>query len=502
MALTGSNNEQKIWNYLIAKGMNAYGVAGLMGNLYAESALEPKNLQNTYEKSLGYTDSSYTTAVDNGSYKNFVKDSAGYGLAQWTYWSRKENMLNFARAAGKSIGDLEMQLDFLYKELSESYSGVLSTLKSATSVKAASDVVLTKFECPADQSSSAKTKRANYGQTYYDKYASTSNDSQSNSTISSSNSSGKCYASAVIDIAVAEIGYHEKATNASLDSKTANSGSGNYTKYANYFDKECTNWYNGKKNGYAWCDMFVDYCFHMAYGHENALRLLCQPEKSAGAGCTYSLGYFKAKGRFYTSNPKAGDQIFFGTSVSNSTHTGLVEKVDSTYVYTIEGNTSDCVARRKYYLTNSTIVGYGRPAYDSENGSTGSSNTGSAATSSSGDIRYTVVLGDTLSKIASRYSTTYQTLAAYNGISNPNVIRVGQVIMIPSGNASAAVTTSNPTTSVTSSRTHKVVKGDTLSAIAKKYGTTVAKIVSANKTKYATITANYIVVGWTLTIPQ
>lgn len=175
-----------------------------------------------------------------------------------------------------------------------------------------------------------------------------------------------CTASKVIAVAAAEIGYKEKASNSQLDDKTANAGSANYTKYANYFDKECPDWYNGKKNGYAWCDMFVDWCFHMAFGHEKALELLCQPEKSCGAGCTYSAGYYKAKGRFYTSNPKPGDQIFFGTSISNCSHTGIVEKVDSSKVYTIEGNTSDVVARRSYALSYAKIVGYGRPAYDAE----------------------------------------------------------------------------------------------------------------------------------------
>lgn len=173
MGLTGKNNEERIWNYLIGKGMNSAGAAGLMGNLYAESALNPKNLQGSYEKKLGYTDDGYTAAVDNGSYSNFVRDSAGYGLAQWTYWSRKQNMLEFARAAGKSIGDLEMQLDFLFKELSEGYKTVLAVLKAATTVKAASDSVLLNYERPADQSEAAKKKRASYGQTYYDKYAKT-----------------------------------------------------------------------------------------------------------------------------------------------------------------------------------------------------------------------------------------------------------------------------------------------------------------------------------------
>lgn len=168
---------QKIWNYLKAKGLNDYGVAGLMGNLYAESGLISTNLQNSFEGSLKYTDVSYTAAVDNDSYTNFVHDSAGYGLAQWTYWSRKENLLNFAKATGKSIGDLEMQLEFLVKELS-SY-GLLNALKTAASVREASDLILLNFEKPASVGPNATVqqreetcvKRANYGQTYYDQFA-------------------------------------------------------------------------------------------------------------------------------------------------------------------------------------------------------------------------------------------------------------------------------------------------------------------------------------------
>ena len=171
MSLTGKTTEEQIWNYLKGKGMNNYGIAGLMGNLYAESGLRPTNLQNSFENKLGMTDDNYTTSVDNGDYTNFVKDSAGYGLAQWTYWSRKQNLLNFVREKGKSIGDLEAQLDFLYKELSEGYKEVLSILKTASSVRQASDAVLTKFERPADQSVTVQEKRADYGQNYYNKYA-------------------------------------------------------------------------------------------------------------------------------------------------------------------------------------------------------------------------------------------------------------------------------------------------------------------------------------------
>lgn len=170
--LTGNTNEERIWNYLTATaGMNACGAAGLMGNLYAESGLIPTNLQNTYEKKLGYTDAAYTAAVDSGAYTNFAKDGAGYGLAQWTHPDRKPKLLAFAKEAGKSVGDLETQLAFLVHELGNSFPAVLSALKTAKTVRAASDVVLLKFERPANQGEAVKQKRAQYGQTYYDKYA-------------------------------------------------------------------------------------------------------------------------------------------------------------------------------------------------------------------------------------------------------------------------------------------------------------------------------------------
>lgn len=182
MKATGSATERTIWNYFIVKGMSPAGVAGLMGNLYAESGLNPQNLQNTYEKRLGLTDAEYTAAVDSGAYTNFVRDSAGYGLAQWTYWSRKEAMLNYAKKTGESIGDLMMQLDFMYEEL-KGYAAVFQVLRTAQTVKEASDIVLTKYERPADMSNTVKTKRASFGQAYYDYYTSKEANTMSNSPL-------------------------------------------------------------------------------------------------------------------------------------------------------------------------------------------------------------------------------------------------------------------------------------------------------------------------------
>ena len=180
----------------------------------------------------------------------------------------------------------------------------------------------------------------------------------------------------LLDVANEEVGYLEKKSNSNLDNKTANSGYNNYTKYARDFDNLYPDFYNGKKNGYAWCDVFVDWCFVTAYGVANALTLLGQPEKSCGAGCTWSAKYFKQIGCFYTT-PEVGDQIFFKDSSGDPCHTGLVYKVDSSKVYTIEGNTSSAsgvvanggaVAKKSYSLTYNKIYGYGRPKYNDDYG--------------------------------------------------------------------------------------------------------------------------------------
>lgn len=166
-------NERIIWDKLIAAGLHAAGAAGLMGNLKAESNLEPQNLQNTFERKLGYTDATYTAAVDSGKYTNFAHDAAGYGLAQWTYHTRKAALLAFAKERGTSIGNLGMQLDFLVQELRGSYPAVWAVLCTTADVKAASDVVLLQFERPADMSERVKTVRASFGAEIFARFKNT-----------------------------------------------------------------------------------------------------------------------------------------------------------------------------------------------------------------------------------------------------------------------------------------------------------------------------------------
>lgn len=174
----------------------------------------------------------------------------------------------------------------------------------------------------------------------------------------------------VIATAVAEIGYLEKATNARLDDKTANAGTNNWTKFARDLDN-LGDVFNGRKNGYDWCGVFVTWCFVQAFGKELGQKLLCQPPRSLAAGVKYAANYFKNKGQFHTGGPQPGDQIFFyGSTTDVWQHTGLVEKVEGGKVYTIEGNTTGAsgvvyngggVARKSYALNYGRIAGYGRP---------------------------------------------------------------------------------------------------------------------------------------------
>ncbi len=353
--------EKLIWDALITFLKNPYGAAVMMGHLEAESGLNPQNLENSYERKLGITDAQYTAGVDNGTYQGFISDSCGYGLAQWTYAPRKKGLLDYVKGKGCSIGDCVAQLELLCIELTE-YPAVFNVLRNATSFRPASDIVLVEFENPADKSEKVKAYRASLAEKWYRKFAAAATPEQAENESAAGEG---CTPDAVIAVAIGELGYHEKASNAALEEKTANSGSANFTKYARDFDQKYPQWFNGKKNSYPWCAVFVCWAFLTAYGYENALRLLCLPERNAGAGCTYALGYFRAAGQFHTDGPMPGDQIFFGTSLSNSTHTGLVEKVENGCVYTIEGNSSDQVCRRRYALTDSCILGYGRPAYDS-----------------------------------------------------------------------------------------------------------------------------------------
>ena len=250
----------------------------------------------------------------------------------------------------------------------------------------------------------------------------------------------------VIDIALGEVGYLEKASKSNLDDKTANAGSANITKYAR--DLAELSYFNGNKQGVAWCATFVCWCFVKAYGKAAALKMLYQPTKAANnaaAGCKYARNYFKDKGKLYDT-PKAGDQIFFYSSDKSSiSHTGLVYKVDDKKVYTVEGNTSSssgvvanggAVAKKSYSLTYARIAGYGRPDYGTQvETQTAKEPEKQAAVveTPSTYTTYTVKKGDTLWRISQKNlgkGNRYMEIMAASGISSYK-LKIGQTLKIP-----------------------------------------------------------------------
>lgn len=253
----------------------------------------------------------------------------------------------------------------------------------------------------------------------------------------------------VVDIALGEVGYLEKASKSNLDSKTGNAGYNNFTKYAR--DLDAVNFYNGRKQGAYWCDVFVDWCFYKAYGKSASLNITYQPTKASnncGAGCKWSRQYYQKKGQLF-STPQIGDQCFFYNSDKTQvSHTGLVYDVDSTYVYTIEGNTSGSsgvvangggVFKKKYKRSYSRFAGFGRPNYGSQTSFRESSQTHENASQSAQSTQpikyttYTVKRGDRLWNIAKKYlgkGTRYKEIMSLNGLKSDQ-IKIGQKLKIP-----------------------------------------------------------------------
>ena len=340
--MTAQEVASYIYKELTKAGATPEGACAILGNIEAESRFVSKNVEDSAKQ---FTDDSYTMQVDSGQYTNFIFDSIGYGLAQWTYYTRKKKLLEYVQSQHVSISDLKSQVEFLIKEFREDFPGIWKNVCGSKDLYSLTSELLNKWENPKVKNLS---ERYSYALKWQSKLA------QGGETKVTKNEAIE----KVLNLARDEIGYKEKITNSQLDDKTANAGGGNFTKYGRDLDN-VTDFYNGKKNGFAWCDQFVDWLFYKSFGAATAMKMLYQPTRSAGAGCLYSAQYYKAAGAWYTT-PQPGDQIFFYSSGSIN-HTGIVEQVNATQVITIEGNTADQVARRTYALANSLIAGYGRP---------------------------------------------------------------------------------------------------------------------------------------------
>lgn len=298
--MTPAETEKAFYKYLTETlGLNCAAACGVLVNIDKESGFKSTNLQNTYEGKYG-SDAEYTAAVDNGTYTGFVNDQAGYGLAQWTYWSRKQKLLEYARNQGKSIGDAEMQIRFFGQEI-KGYSGVWNTLKTV-------------------ENTAEGAYKAGYN---------------------------VCY-------------YYEAPANTAVRSEERGKSA------KTYFAK-----YSGQSAG--------------------------NSTDSANEG-EYTV--------------KIGDTLT-KIAAENGTTVATLVKLNN--------------------ISNPNLIRVGQvlvlPTSGTEKESEKTTET---------VTEYEVTIGETLTSIARKFGTTYQVLASYNGISNPNLIYVGQIIKIPSGTTAAS----------------------------------------------------------------
>lgn len=337
-------NEQRIFDFFAGKGFTAAGIFGMLGNIRDESGGNPRNLQNSYEKKLGYTDDSYTEAVDAGTYKNFVHDAAGYGLAQWTYSTRKENLLKFARNQGDSIGDFDMQLAFMYQEL-RGYKTLFAILTTTDSIREASDAFMTQYERPADQSEKAKRRRASYGEEICAMLTGVENpDSMVQITEAEARQR-------VISIAVSWYGKKE--------------ADGSHRSIIDLYNGH-TPLARGYKVRYtdAWCATYGS-AVAIAAGYTDIIPTEC--------GCGQMIAAFRAMDRWVENDayiPAPGDYIFYDwddTGAGDCTgwpeHVGIVISVFGDVIKVIEGNKDDAVGYREIKVNGRYIRGYGVPDY-------------------------------------------------------------------------------------------------------------------------------------------
>lgn len=163
-------NEQGkyIWHMLLCLFSNPYGVAGIMGNLFAESSLNPSCCTGGGLKTKE-AKAEYIRKVENGviSKDEFAHDGVAFGLAQWRFWSRKEAFYDFCKENNYAIDDLAGQLDYLWGDIGKNYKKLNSILENTTSIREASDAFMERYEKPGDMSESARTKREEYAKMYF-----------------------------------------------------------------------------------------------------------------------------------------------------------------------------------------------------------------------------------------------------------------------------------------------------------------------------------------------
>ena len=165
-------SELNIYNVLRTCGLSPTGTCALMGNMKAESGCISCRIQGdfsgNYEKSKIYTEQVDFGAISRSDFVNCGPNGGGYGLAQWTWPKRKDNLYAFAKGAGLSIGDETMQCNFAINELQIEYKELYSYLCKTDNLYEATEKICLKYEQPAVAN---VKERYSYAQQFFDQFA-------------------------------------------------------------------------------------------------------------------------------------------------------------------------------------------------------------------------------------------------------------------------------------------------------------------------------------------
>lgn len=446
---------KEIYETLKQAGLTEEGACAVIANLHHESGLIPNNLENSYSEKFGVTDEEYTEEVDKGyrDKNSFSNDSAGYGLAQWTYFSRKAGLYDLAKSKGKSIGDKDIQVEYLLKELKE-YSGVWHIITTSKNLKECSDTVLTEFERPYDQSEAALSRRYTTAVNYYN-------------ALNGKEESGR-----------------KKIVELCRESLGAVMGDAEH--------KRIIDIYNSHKplaRGYA-MKYSDDWC--AAFASEKYIEAGMADLFPLEVGCgkmidkAINMGIW-VESDAYTPSPADGIIYYWddngnGELTYGADHVGIVEEVyDNGTFCVIEGNMGNPrhVGRRTMEINGQCIRGFITPKFTDK---IAPSPAPYEKDEKEPAGTYTVKAGDTLSGIAAKFGTTYHALARINGIADPNLIYVGQVLKVTETKKEEPKQEEpkEEPKQETQEVTYTVKAGDTLGAIAEKYGTTYQELARIN----------------------
>ncbi len=325
--LVGNNNEKKVWNFLISAGFTKEQAAGVIGNMYAESGVNPRRVQGT--------------RTPDGDLDYPPPGNIGYGLVQWTPGTK---ILPYAQQKNKTSGDLGFQLGLLVAQLNGTdNTGIAEKnagddLKKQTTPEAAAKSFMLKYERPLDQSEEKQAGRAEKAREVFDRL--------SGGASYASNDACQQAKSSNIGDKIASIAKEQFATGAS-------EANGGYLKYT-----------GGVVSPGGWCDYFVSWVYREAgvpfTGGSGAKGYAMVPVPNMQA-------YFSNKNSFHPAGngyvPKPGDVVIWDYKKDGVLdHVSIVVSVDGQKMTTIGGNESDQVSKREYAsFDNKDVYGFGSP---------------------------------------------------------------------------------------------------------------------------------------------